>query len=114
MILYLDTATDSLSFGLQLMPSDGSSGYECQFPGCGAVLKHLTNFRLHMRRHQGIYQYQCPYCKKGLSATNDIKQHLKTHHTGQWGFHCVNCRHDFDKVHDLKSHLAQNDCGGQK
>ena len=54
----------------------------------------------------GIYQYQCPYCNKGINTTNGTKTHIKKYHTGIKGFHCNRCRQEFDSVHQLKVHLA--------
>ena len=93
--------------------ASASGPFPCTFPGCGAVFNHKSNRHHHMKRHQGIYAYQCPYCNKGLSATNDIKHHLKSHHTGLWGFHCIRCGTEFKNVHKLKAHLAENNCSGQ-
>ena len=90
----------------------GGGGYPCTYPGCGAILKFKTNFAPHMRKHLGIYQYYCPYCNKGLSATNDIKKHLRIHHTGLYGYHCNKCKKEFENVHRLKDHLAQKSCSG--
>ena len=65
-----------------------------------------------MKRHQGIYLYECPYCKKGISSTHGMKTHLKTNHTGQWGFSCLKCGAEFTNVRQLKVHLDQNNCKG--
>ena len=89
-----------------------SGGFPCTYPGCGAVLKFKNNFRSHMNRHMGIYQYQCPYCKKGLSGTTHVKEHLKAHHTGLWGFHCITCKQELGSVHQLKTHLEESSCIG--
>ena len=79
--------------------------YSCTHPGCLARLNNRRAHQLHMRRHQGIYTYTCPYCNKGLDSTTGIKYHLKTHHTGILGYHCNKCRREFQNVHDLKLHL---------
>ena len=84
--------------------------YHCTFGGCGACLSTRRGFQMHMKRHLGIYQYQCPYCNKGLSATNDIKYHLRSEHTGMFGIHCNLCRQEFDNVRLLKAHLEANVC----
>ena len=84
--------------------------YVCSHPGCGAKSNKKWNHLQHMKRHLGIYQYQCPYCNKGLSATRDIKRHLKNMHTGLFGFHCVTCRQEFETIHLLKAHVEKLDC----
>ena len=84
--------------------------FHCSHPGCNAMLKTKWSYQQHMKRHSGIYIYQCPYCEKGLNATKDIKHHLKSYHTGLWGFHCNKCQQDMNNVHHLKSHLQENSC----
>ena len=82
----------------------------CTLPGCGAILKYKSNYTKHMKKHQGIHPYHCPYCNKGLSATNRTKEHLMKKHTGLWGFHCNKCSEDFKTLNLLKMHLQQNSC----
>ena len=84
--------------------------FACTYPGCGAVFRHRTGCYTHMRRHRGIYLYHCPYCNKGLSATRDIKYHLRKYHTGLLGYHCVTCKQEFKNVKMLKLHLEQKKC----
>ena len=84
--------------------------YLCTHENCGKVIKTQLGFKRHLERHQGIYQYYCPYCRKGLSSTNDIKEHLHKQHTGILGYSCIKCRQEFQTVHVLKDHLDQNDC----
>ena len=85
-------------------------GFPCTYPGCGAILKFKNNYNLHMRKHQGIYPYHCPYCNKGLGATQLVKRHLMTSHTGLLGFHCITCKQEFQNVLQLTLHLQQNSC----
>ena len=85
----------------------------CGHPGCSAVLTSRWSYTQHMKRHSGIFQYQCPYCDKGFSCTNGIKYHCKSDHTGLFGFHCNKCGQEFDKVKVLKCHLAQNMCSNE-
>ena len=84
--------------------------YPCTYPNCGAIFKYYDGYRHHMKRHQGIYLYQCPYCQKGLSSTNATKHHLKSQHTGQFGYHCIKCQLEFGNIHQLKTHLELNNC----
>ena len=77
---------------------------------CDQKLTTLQGYKRHMNRHEGIYPYSCPYCKKGMSCTKDIKKHLKSKHTGVTGFHCIKCYEDFKTVHLLKTHLKANTC----
>ena len=80
--------------------------FPCSYPGCGIILKSKHTYQQHVKRHMGIYQFQCPYCNKGINRTNDMKEHLKKYHTGIRGFHCIKCQQEFTSVHQLKDHLA--------
>ena len=84
--------------------------YHCNHPGCEATFRTQLGFKRHQMRHDGIYQYHCPYCNKGLHATKNIKDHLCSQHTGLFGFHCNKCRKEFETVHLLKTHLEQTNC----
>ena len=81
--------------------------------GCGATFKTKLGLKRHMDRHCGVYQYYCPYCKKGISGTTDTKYHIKKYHTGLLGFHCANCMQDLQTIHKLKKHLEQENLCNQ-
>ena len=93
--------------------SSSSTFYPCTHVGCSAVLKTVWSYQQHMRRHAGIYQYNCPYCNKGLNSTTHVKEHLKSQHTGLLGFHCIRCRQEFKHLQLLKTHLMESHCRGQ-
>ena len=84
--------------------------FDCTHPGCGATFRSKSGYQRHLKRHMGIYQYQCPYCDKGINTPHDIKTHLQHHHTGMLGFHCVHCKGEFETIHLLKTHLQKNTC----
>ena len=87
--------------------------YACSHPGCGAIIKSKSDFSWHVKRHLGIFKYNCPYCSKGVSNTGMLKEHLKTHHTGLLGYHCITCKQEMRSVHELKAHLQQESCKPQ-
>ena len=83
--------------------------FPCTYPGCNAKLKYKRGLDEHMKRHEGIYRYVCPYCDKGLGGTSNAKLHIQ-HHTGLYGYHCNKCQLEFPKVKLLKAHLDQKSC----
>ena len=87
-----------------------SAVYFCSHTGCSATFTTQQGHSRHMKRHSGVYTYQCPYCNKGFSSTNGIKYHLRSKHTGLVGLHCNKCRQEFESVHQLKEHLEANNC----
>ena len=91
-----------------------SSVYKCTHPGCAATFITRSGYLMHIKRHSGVYFYNCPYCQKGMSSTNVVKKHLKAAHTGKLGYHCNRCQEEFLNVHILKSHLQQNVCFPKK
>lgn len=54
----------------------------------------------------GVKRYECPYCRKRFSATNNLRGHL-VHHTGIKEFVCQICRKEFRYKQDLKKHLEK-------
>ena len=84
----------------------------CTYAGCDARFSSTRGLTIHEKKHQGIYQYRCPYCDKGLYCTNDVKTHLKSSHTAKFGFHCLHCPQEFTSVHLLKQHLHSKQCQG--
>ena len=69
----------------------GPKLYHCK--ECGHTTKSSVGMYYHQNQHKGIYPYYCPYCKKGHSATANLKSHLKTQHgVGGQVLHCLHCR----------------------
>ena len=87
-----------------------TSGFRCTHPGCRSTFSSRSGFQMHMKRHSGVYLYNCPYCNKGFSATKNIKEHFRMSHTGLFGFHCMRCRQEFQNMQQLKTHLELNNC----
>lgn len=54
----------------------------------------------------GVKRYECPYCGKRFSATNNLRGHL-VHHTGIKEFVCQVCRKEFRYKQDLKRHIGK-------
>ena len=96
-----------------LMKNRVEKTLSCPHEGCYAMFSSSRGLQLHKERHKGNYQYHCPYCNKGLSATRDVKLHLKSLHTGLLGFHCNKCSQEFSSVRLLKQHLDAEGCAGE-
>ncbi len=64
----------------------------------------MQNLKEHIKLHQGIYRYHCPYCGKGFSATWSLRGHMATH-TGVREFKCDLCGKEFFYKQHLNSHL---------
>ena len=90
-----------------------SRSFYCPRADCVATFKTQLGYKRHLKRHSGIYQYYCPYCKKGLGGTRHGKEHLRTDHTGRFGFHCVTCSKAFSSIHLLTTHLEEKSCSAK-
>ena len=84
--------------------------FRCEHVGCGSTFASIRGYQQHVKRHSGIYQYPCPYCNKGFSATINLKKHLRLEHTGMLGFHCTRCGEEFQNLNRLRNHLQFGNC----
>uniref|UniRef100_A0A1B0DQD7 C2H2-type domain-containing protein n=1 Tax=Phlebotomus papatasi TaxID=29031 RepID=A0A1B0DQD7_PHLPP len=104
----------------------GENVFSCEF--CPYTTIHRMQIGRHVKIvHQGVRNYQCPHCKKALSssiglknhimihtgekprACNDrrgnLKQHVNTVHQGIKNHHCTICNKSFGTTRSLKNHL---------
>ena len=98
------------SAGIEVCATESGKLFECPNSDCAVSFTTKQGFQRHMKKHQGIYAYYCPYCRKGINNTAMLKIHLRVHHTGLNGYHCNRCEQEFKSVHLLTAHLADNDC----
>ena len=93
--------------------STAPGDYVCDQPGCTASFKSVRAYQIHMKRHLGLFQYQCPYCDRSFSSGLNIKEHLRDKHTGIHGFYCVHCKVEMQNLYWLKEHLKHSSCAGR-
>ena len=85
--------------------------YKCS--KCDLPFATRAGLRSHtMVKHSDSYQYQCPFCYKGLSATNQFRSHLKKHGGTGFDFYCSLCGGSFEKVVDFMDNVRN--CLAQK
>ncbi|XP_076058583.1 uncharacterized protein LOC143035540 isoform X2 [Oratosquilla oratoria] len=50
----------------------------CQL--CGATIKHIANFRRHMKQHLNPRRFPCPWCSAAFGRKDNLKTHTRKHH----------------------------------
>ena len=64
-----------------------------------------TNYKLHMRSHEGI-KYYCQYCGKSFTSKQKHDYHLSVH-TGQYRFRCDKCKEGFNEKRNYSLHVEK-------
>ncbi|KAK2163474.1 hypothetical protein LSH36_79g10021 [Paralvinella palmiformis] len=78
--------------------------YACNI--CGKRLKSKSSLSVHLKLHEGKYNYTCPLCNKGFSSTYMLKGHMSWH-TGVKEFKCTLCPKEYRYSHELKQHVMK-------
>ncbi|XP_069166545.1 protein tramtrack, beta isoform isoform X2 [Procambarus clarkii] len=55
-----------------------SRSLTCQL--CGATIKHIANFRRHMKQHLNPRRFPCPWCSAAFGRKDNLKTHTRKHH----------------------------------
>ncbi|XP_045119799.1 protein tramtrack, alpha isoform-like isoform X2 [Portunus trituberculatus] len=53
----------------------------CQL--CGATIKHIANFRRHMKQHLNPRRFPCPWCSAAFGRKDNLKTHTRKHHAAE-------------------------------
>ncbi|XP_063594795.1 protein abrupt-like [Penaeus indicus] len=58
-----------------------SRSLTCQL--CGATIKHIANFRRHMKQHLNPRRFPCPWCSAAFGRKDNLKTHTRKHHPAE-------------------------------
>lgn len=58
------------------------SGKKCDFEGCGKKFVRQEHLKRHQRTHYNFDRFDCPFCKRAFSRSDNLKAHIKLHGTG--------------------------------
>ncbi|XP_071541596.1 uncharacterized protein [Panulirus ornatus] len=61
--------------------SKESRSLTCQL--CGATIKHIANFRRHMKQHLNPRRFPCPWCSAAFGRKDNLKTHTRKHHPAE-------------------------------
>ncbi|XP_064109995.1 protein abrupt-like isoform X2 [Macrobrachium nipponense] len=50
---------------------------------CGATIKHIANFRRHMKQHLNPRRFPCPWCSAAFGRKDNLKTHTRKHHPAE-------------------------------
>ena len=96
------TARASLTRHVQI--HTGQFKYSCKI--CGRQFNIDTNYKIHMRAHEGL-KYYCQYCGKSFVKKQTLDYHLSIH-TGQYRFACDVCGKGFNDKTKFENHLGSH------
>ena len=94
------TAKSSLSIHTETYT--GKFTYFCEM--CQKGFSGNTNYKIHMRSHEGL-RYYCSYCGKSFVSKQSLEHHLSIH-TGQYRFTCDVCGEGFNNKIVFEKHYA--------
>ncbi|CAL4157446.1 unnamed protein product [Meganyctiphanes norvegica] len=60
---------------------DPNKSLTCQL--CGATIKHIANFRRHMKQHLNPRRFPCPWCTAAFGRKDNLKTHTRKHHPNE-------------------------------
>ncbi len=80
----------------------GQFSFYCQV--CRRGFNNDTNFKNHMRGHEGL-KYECRVCGKSFVSKFSYDSH-QSHHTGQYKFTCEHCDKGFNARKIFENHQA--------
>ncbi|XP_030376603.1 zinc finger protein 37-like [Scaptodrosophila lebanonensis] len=71
---------------------------------CGYVTKRNDNFKMHMLRHTGSKDYQCPECPEKFYNNYLVQLHIRTIHKNEKPFKCRYCEKVFTQAGSRNYH----------
>ena len=83
--------------------------YTCRYEGCTCSYKSKFSLKRHYLSHQGVRNHRCPYCDKGFSLAQYLREHIHIH-TGDKPFVCPypGCGKQFRQAGKLSIHRKEH------
>ncbi len=88
---------------------DGEEVYTCRYEGCKRIYKSKFSLKRHYLSHMGVRNHKCPYCSKGFSLAQYLREHIHIH-TGAKPFVCPypGCGKQFRQAGKLSIHRKEH------
>ncbi|XP_037814390.1 kinesin-related protein 4-like [Lucilia sericata] len=74
---------------------------------CGIKFSTRSNLVHHVRRHEGVRNYECPMCPKKFFASHPLKVHIRSH-TKECPYTCEKCGMSFVSASKLNQHVKRH------
>ncbi|XP_046801929.1 zinc finger protein 572-like [Lucilia cuprina] len=74
---------------------------------CGIKFSTRSNLVHHVRRHEGVRNYECPMCPKKFFASHPLKLHIRSH-TKECPYTCEKCGMSFTSASKLNQHVKRH------
>ena len=87
--------------------------HPCLYEGCTRIYKSRFSLKRHHLSHMGIRKHKCPYCSKGFSLAQYLREHIHIH-TGEKPFVCTypGCDKKFRQAGKLSIHKKEHSTTG--
>lgn len=74
---------------------------------CGIKFTTRSNLLHHIKRHEGIRNYECTICSKKFYASHSLKVHIRSH-TKECPYTCEKCGMSFVSASKLNQHVKRH------
>lgn len=71
---------------------------------CGKLFNHISNYKKHMRIHNGIKPFKCKICDKHFGSSSNFQTHMRVHANDR-PFKCTECDRAFVQAIHLTMHI---------
>ena len=78
--------------------------YKCNH--CIFSTSHITNLKVHMRRHNPEKLFKCNQCNYEGNQRSILNSHIRSTHNNLW-HHCELCEYKASQKSNLKTHIQR-------